>query len=272
MKDKSAIIPIKTVDGKQEVLLIRNYTDTRWVIPKGTIEFPLPAYVSATKEAYEEAGVLGRAHPFQIGSYFRNKQLVPTYILEVDVELKSYEEQKRKRIWVKPENIDDYIVDEDLNTIVKRSLKILSKRGSYFKYALLSFCQEKNIPLEFIDKRKAVVQYPIDENDIVDIVISRSGSNIEFVVHSKIIFNAINKIPEGLAANFLMANSKSKLGFWCINKIEDKFCFSIEYNIGLRLLSCEYFVEILMNLALKCQTIEENQQLDKKSKTSSLSE
>jgi 8-oxo-dGTP pyrophosphatase MutT (NUDIX family) len=92
MKNKSAIIPYRHVDNELQILLIKNLDNTKWVIPKGTIEKPLKPSISATKEAYEEAGVLGIPHPILVGTYYKNNQNVPTYLLEVIVELSNYEE------------------------------------------------------------------------------------------------------------------------------------------------------------------------------------
>ena len=72
MKNKSAIIPYRFKGDHLEILLIKNSDNTKWIIPKGTIEKPLKPSVSATKEAYEEAGVLGIPHPILVGTYHKN--------------------------------------------------------------------------------------------------------------------------------------------------------------------------------------------------------
>ena len=110
MKCKSAIIPYKFVDGQLEISLIKNSSNTKWVIPKGTIEESLRPAVSATKEAYEEAGVLGIPSPVLVGTYNKNGQEVPTYLLKVLVELEHYE---RERTWHKLDRLKS-ICDNDL--------------------------------------------------------------------------------------------------------------------------------------------------------------
>jgi len=120
MKEKSAIIPYRIVDNQLEILLVKNSSNTKWVIPKGSIEESLKPAISATKEAYEEAGVLGVPIPILVGTYNKNGQEVPTYLLNVLVELEHYEEDsKRKRSWHKLKELDESICDKDLLELTK---------------------------------------------------------------------------------------------------------------------------------------------------------
>ncbi len=119
---QSAVIPyrIKDVDyadpplglGKSEsstkkeleVLLITSLNKKKWIIPKGYIEFKLTPYESAKKEAYEEAGILGRDHFIELGSFKTKKSSgildVIVYSMEVFQMLEDYPEAKeRKRKW-----------------------------------------------------------------------------------------------------------------------------------------------------------------------------
>src|SRR3712207_569082 len=87
---KSAIIPYRQGSRGLEILLVtRTSASDKWVIPKGKIEAPLKPHISATKEAFEEAGVLGRPHPIRVGNFYDNSsnEPIPTFLLEVEVEL-----------------------------------------------------------------------------------------------------------------------------------------------------------------------------------------
>jgi len=126
MKEKSAIIPYRYIDKELEILLIKNTDNTKWVIPKGTVEKSLVPSISATKEAYEEAGVLGIPHPILVGTYNKNGQEVPTYLLEVLVELEKYQEvSNRDRSWHKIDELTESIVDTDLLKLTKLGAKII---------------------------------------------------------------------------------------------------------------------------------------------------
>lgn len=56
-------------DGSLEVLLVTSRTTRRWILPKGWPIKGLKPAKSAAREAYEEAGVLGRVENKAIGSY-----------------------------------------------------------------------------------------------------------------------------------------------------------------------------------------------------------
>src|SRR5688572_29754225 len=57
------------VDGERELLLATSRDTRRWVIPKGWPISGLAPQESAAREAYEEAGVTGRADPAPLGVY-----------------------------------------------------------------------------------------------------------------------------------------------------------------------------------------------------------
>jgi 8-oxo-dGTP pyrophosphatase MutT (NUDIX family) len=67
---QSAAIPYRVSDaGEILVLLVRSKTRRRWIIPKGKIGPRMLASRSAEREAFEEAGVIGRIDKEPIGTY-----------------------------------------------------------------------------------------------------------------------------------------------------------------------------------------------------------
>ena len=259
MKKKSAIIPYRFVDDRLEILLIKNSNDTKWVIPKGTIEKPLMPAISATKEAYEEAGVLGIPHPIQIGTYHKNDQEVPTYLLEVSIELDHYEEDdKRERSWHNVDELDKYIEDKDLLELLHVGVKVISKNKHYFKYAIQTFCDEHNVTPLSITKQKATVIYTHENKEDFTIEISRTKSTLAFALKEKVTYDSVNMIPNQLQTNALLENAKSKMGYWSILKMDDKLQFTRMYNEELRVLNCELFLKILRSLVESCISFEEN--------------
>lgn len=259
MKKKSAIIPYRFVDDQLEILLIKNSSDTKWVIPKGTIEKPLKPSISATKEAYEEAGVLGIPHPIQIGTYHKNGQEVPTYLLEVSIELSNYQEDsKRKRLWHKIAELEEAIDDVDLLELLYTGVKVITKNKHYFKYAIKSFCDEHGVSPISIKKNEASVKYKHtnETNYIIDI--TRAASTLAFSIKDKSIFKSIGKIPSYFQTQALLENSKSKMGYWSIVEVEEGFKFTRMYNEELRVLNCELFLKILWSLTESCIDFENN--------------
>lgn len=57
-----------------EVLLITSLNSKRWILPKGWPEPELGPAENAAREAFEEAGVMGKISPQPIGSYHYLKE------------------------------------------------------------------------------------------------------------------------------------------------------------------------------------------------------
>jgi len=100
---QSGVIPV--YEGK--VVLITARGSRRWIIPKGNLQWELPAHKSAAKEALEEAGVKGKVYPEEIGTYTYEKlggaYKVRLYFMEVTKLKDEWEEQVfRKRKLMSP--------------------------------------------------------------------------------------------------------------------------------------------------------------------------
>lgn len=106
---QAGILPWRRKPDGLQLLLITSRGGNRWIIPKG---WPMPRKTlreSACQEAYEEAGVRGRADPKPVGSFItdktdflgRTRQLeVVVYAMEVGEELSDWPEKgERQRRW-----------------------------------------------------------------------------------------------------------------------------------------------------------------------------
>ncbi|MBR0674180.1 NUDIX hydrolase [Neoroseomonas soli] len=110
LRRQCAALPIREREGELLVLLITTRGRGRWVIPKGWAEEGVPPHALAAREAFEEAGLLGRAAEAPIGAYSYRKRLpdgrraiceVEVFALEVEARAVDWPErgQRRKR-WV----------------------------------------------------------------------------------------------------------------------------------------------------------------------------
>jgi 8-oxo-dGTP pyrophosphatase MutT (NUDIX family) len=105
------------------VVLITARGSGRWIIPKGYIEKDMSPADSAAKEAWEEAGIVGRVVSEEIGtfSYRRPSGLfsVVVYPLEVESLLDQWEEMHlRQRRLVTPAEAIEMIVNKELKKLV----------------------------------------------------------------------------------------------------------------------------------------------------------
>ena len=259
---KSAIIPYRIVDGGLEILLVTVSNGNKWVIPKGNIEEPLKPHISATKEAFEEGGVLGRPHPITVGSYYHpDSGPIPTFLLEVDVELDEKEwreKNKRKRMWIDADDCGDYIRDEDLLAVIKRGIRCLRSDGEYFKRVIKTYCEEYKWRLLEADQDHAELEFgkTKGKGHIKHLHITRHDSTVEFSVPSFMGFKSEEEIPDTLSTLLLRRNSQKKVGFWCIDQMKGKFVYSCMHNAELKLLDSQHFTEIIESLIEECNAIE----------------
>ena len=121
--EQSGVIPYRIMDGQIEVMLITSSGGKRWVIPKGLIEPNMTPEDSAAKEAWEEAGVLGKVFPDLMGTYEYYKSgctwQVDVFLLQVETVMENWPEAyKRKRQWVSIPKAIKRVDEPDLKLIL----------------------------------------------------------------------------------------------------------------------------------------------------------
>lgn len=96
---------------KLQICLVTTRGSGRWILPRGWPTHKSTPAEGAAIEAFEEAGVKGRAHPHSIGAYSYDKPLgdgvtpvmVVVYAIHVTEQVKDWPEKKqRKRKWMSP--------------------------------------------------------------------------------------------------------------------------------------------------------------------------
>lgn len=116
------------------MLLIRNNSGRRWIVPKGLVEAGMSPAESASMEAYEEAGVSGRVGDVVIGTYEYNKWegvcRVEMFLMEVDEVLDEWPEDFRDRQWVSLERAVELAQPDPLKRIIASVPEWLGRRNT----------------------------------------------------------------------------------------------------------------------------------------------
>lgn len=121
---QSGVIPYRVMAGQDiEVLLITSRRRSRWIIPKGVIDLGANAGDSASKEAYEEAGIRGKLSSEPVGEYQYKKWggvcTVKVYLLEVLTVLETWPESStRQRQWMTVEAAAESVEEADLRQLI----------------------------------------------------------------------------------------------------------------------------------------------------------
>lgn len=124
---QSAALPYRlTADGSLELLLVTSRKKGRWVLPRGKVKTGLMPAASAAREAFEEAGVIGRMNTVPIGSYMRRTpdvghqpMMVQVFAMHVLSEAEVWPEMTaRQRRWMSPQRALKLVADEAQRQII----------------------------------------------------------------------------------------------------------------------------------------------------------
>ena len=124
---QSGVIPYRIIAGKVEILLITTRKRQGWVIPKGGLCKGMSPHESAAKEAWEEAGVLGRVTTEKLGNYEYRKRgniyRVNLFLLPVEEVLEDWPEATaRERKWLEVNQAAELVKENSLKIIIQTSL------------------------------------------------------------------------------------------------------------------------------------------------------
>jgi 8-oxo-dGTP pyrophosphatase MutT (NUDIX family) len=129
VRSQFAALCYRIVRDKPEILLITSRGSGRWIAPKGwPMDGKTPAE-SAAQEAWEEAGVVGKAHNQCLGLYSYNKTMgqgvgLPCVALVYPVLVKSLvtdfpEKGQRRRKWFSPKKAAARVQEPELARILR---------------------------------------------------------------------------------------------------------------------------------------------------------
>src|SRR3546814_175675 len=118
-------LPYRCSPGGVEVMLVTSRASGRWIVPKGWLAPGLAPHLSAAKEAYEEAGVVGTAGETPIGTFLHLKTAtrqhlrVEVFPMEVVEELDHWPERfQRRRQWFNLDQAAHAVSETSLRRII----------------------------------------------------------------------------------------------------------------------------------------------------------
>jgi 8-oxo-dGTP pyrophosphatase MutT (NUDIX family) len=125
-----AALPFQIAPAGVRVLLLTSRETRRWIIPKGWPIRGMKAREVAAREAFEEAGLVGRvAGKRSIGSYHYSKRLkehrerlcrVKVFLLAVERQVDEWpEREQRDWCWVEPTMAAQMVEDGGLAEIIR---------------------------------------------------------------------------------------------------------------------------------------------------------
>ncbi len=139
MAFQSSAIPYRYDDaGTVEILLVTSRKKGLWVLPKGHVRRGMVPHSSAAKEAFEEAGVIGRTDPSPIATYVRTSKSateepvrVNVYTLAVTTEAPVWPEMhQRKRCWASVPQALSLVESKSIRNALSTFDGVFNGRGS----------------------------------------------------------------------------------------------------------------------------------------------
>ena len=120
------VIPYRRSAGGIEIMLVTSRTSGRWIIPKGWPAEGFAPHLSAAKEAYEEAGLVGTVGETVVGTFLhlksatRQRLSVQVFPMEVLQELDQWPERfQRRRQWFNPDQAANAVNDTSLRRLIR---------------------------------------------------------------------------------------------------------------------------------------------------------
>jgi 8-oxo-dGTP pyrophosphatase MutT (NUDIX family) len=124
-----AALPFRRRGAMIEVLLITSRDTGRWIIPKGWPIAGLSPQEAAAREAYEEAGLVGRITDQAIGRFHYDKRLedgssvscaVEVFALKVEDQMPTWLEQdERQTRWFALAEAAEAVQERDLQELIR---------------------------------------------------------------------------------------------------------------------------------------------------------
>ena len=115
-------------DGSTQIMLVTSRRRGRWIIPKGGANENEPAFLTASREAFEEAGIIGDIYPDPLTEYGYLKTLqdgslapcrVTVFSMEVHGTLHHWREKgQRRRQWFTVDEAAAQLDDAELAAFV----------------------------------------------------------------------------------------------------------------------------------------------------------
>jgi 8-oxo-dGTP pyrophosphatase MutT (NUDIX family) len=129
-----AALPYRaTRKSELKVMLVTSRSTRRWIIPKGWPVSGMPPHRVAAKEAFEEAGVVGKVSKRPIGTFPYDKVLkggtttnchVHVFPLRVKRQYKQWLEKRERQVdWYTPAEAALFVREPQLRRLIRRFAK-----------------------------------------------------------------------------------------------------------------------------------------------------
>lgn len=117
-------------------------------------------------------------------------------------------------------------------------------------------CTAQNWAIREVDNEHAVIEFSVENARTQTLFVFSFDDFLEFSVPSFAAFDSPENIPHILSTSLLQINAKTRIGFWCIEKIGEKNVFTFMHNASPPQINEAQFREIVTTLIQRVDEFE----------------
>jgi hypothetical protein len=126
-----------------------------------------------------------------------------------------------------------------------------------FQSTIRGYCNQLGWMISDLNSRRAILKFTANSGTTQTVFIIRHDDTLEFSCPSGLKFQSAQQVSGALSTYLLQENCKYKVGFWCIEEIDEKLVFSIMHNAEMTLLNSSHFRQIVLKLVNACDDFEQ---------------
>ncbi len=126
-----------------------------------------------------------------------------------------------------------------------------------FRSTIQRYCNQLGWRINDINDRRAILKFSANSGNNQTLFIIRYENTLEFSVPSGLKFYSLEDVPGWMSTMLLSRNSQFKIGFWCLEEIENQQVFSMMHNAEISLMNVDYFSKVILKLVNDCDEFEQ---------------
>jgi hypothetical protein len=126
-----------------------------------------------------------------------------------------------------------------------------------FRSLIQFYCNQLGWKVADVNGKRAIIRFVMQSGNTQVLFIVRYDYTLEFSVPSAISYQSTDTVPGWMSTMLLAENSQHKIGFWCLEEIDNKQVVSIMHNVQMDIMDIEYFQLVVKNLLLACDKFEQ---------------
>jgi len=132
----------------------------------------------------------------------------------------------------------------------------IEQTPSVFLTFISRMCEANKWKITESDSEHVVIQFAVNEARSQTLFIFGFDNSLEFSVPSFAAFDSLEDVPHLISSTLLQINAKTKIGFWCLEQIGNRFVYTYMHNTVMENVTTESFGEIVSSIIERVEEFE----------------